>query len=115
MFQAISPLYDQDRAATITFAGTLYGLGCVLTALLAAGTYSVYTTSTASVPFRRDSGVLYRHLFAGEIRPSAATLAIYRSGRCSRTSRIPEPFYSPSCCSFSSVMNGQWRVGCLCF
>ena len=46
VFQAISPLYDHDRAATITFAGTLYGLGCVLTALLAAGTYSVYATST---------------------------------------------------------------------
>ena len=46
VFQAISPLYHHDRAATITLAGTLYGFGCVLTALLAASAYSVYATST---------------------------------------------------------------------
>ncbi len=46
VFQAISPLYDHDRAATITFAGTLFGLGCLITALLAAGAYSVLAPST---------------------------------------------------------------------
>lgn len=42
-FHAVSPLYAQNRAATIALAGTLYGLGCFLTALLLAGSYSVYT------------------------------------------------------------------------
>lgn len=48
-FHAISPLYEYDRAATVTFAGTLYGLGCMLTALLMASTYNVYTTSSVLV------------------------------------------------------------------
>ncbi len=43
IFHAISPLYEHDRAATTTLAGTLYGLGCVLTALLVAGTYYAYS------------------------------------------------------------------------
>ncbi len=43
VFHAISPLYYHDRAATITLAGTLYGLGCLVTALLVASTCSVYT------------------------------------------------------------------------
>jgi FHS family glucose/mannose:H+ symporter-like MFS transporter len=49
VFHAISPLYEHDRAATITFAGTLYGLGCMLTALLIAGTYTVYTTTSVLI------------------------------------------------------------------
>jgi MFS transporter, FHS family, glucose/mannose:H+ symporter len=43
VFHAISPLYQQGRAATINLAGVLFGLGCLLTALLVAGTYYVYT------------------------------------------------------------------------
>ncbi len=43
VFHAISPLYHHDRAATTTLAGTLYGLGCFLTALLVAGTYYIYS------------------------------------------------------------------------
>lgn len=49
VFHAISPLYEHDRAATVTFAGTLYGLGCMLTALLFASTYNVYTTASVLV------------------------------------------------------------------
>jgi FHS family glucose/mannose:H+ symporter-like MFS transporter len=43
MFQAISPLYQRDRGATMNLAGVLFGLGCALTALLVSGTYYVYT------------------------------------------------------------------------
>ena len=42
MFQATSPLYQRARAATTNLAGVLFGLGCLLTALLVAGTYYVY-------------------------------------------------------------------------
>jgi MFS transporter, FHS family, glucose/mannose:H+ symporter len=43
VFQAISPIYRIDRAATVNFAGLLFGAGSWLTALLVAGTYYVYT------------------------------------------------------------------------
>ena len=48
---AISPLFNHDRAATATLAGTLYGLGCFLTAILAAGTYYVYSVTWILVLF----------------------------------------------------------------
>ena len=43
MFQVASPLYVRDRASTTNLAGVLFGSGCLLTALLVAGTYYVYT------------------------------------------------------------------------
>jgi FHS family glucose/mannose:H+ symporter-like MFS transporter len=43
MFQAISSLYERDRATTVNLASVLFGLGCLLTALLVAGTYYVYS------------------------------------------------------------------------
>ncbi|HLH00625.1 MAG TPA: MFS transporter [Bryobacteraceae bacterium] len=42
MFQVAAPFYQRDRAA-INIAGVLFGSGCVVTALLVAGTYYVYT------------------------------------------------------------------------
>src|SRR5438105_6275911 len=42
-FQAISTLYQHDRAATVNLAGVLFGLGCLATAVLVAGIYYVYT------------------------------------------------------------------------
>jgi fucose permease len=43
VFHAISPIYQRDRAATVNLAGLLFGSGSLLTALLVAGTYFVYT------------------------------------------------------------------------
>ena len=51
IFQAISPLYQHDRAATVNLAGVMFGLGCVLTAVLMAGTYYVYTVPSILVLF----------------------------------------------------------------
>ncbi len=51
IFQAISPLYQHDRAATVNLAGVLFGLGCLLTSLLVAGTYYVYTVPSILVLF----------------------------------------------------------------
>ena len=57
VFHAISPLFRHDRAATTTLAGTLYGLGCFLTALLVAGTYYVYTVRAILVLFAMIPGL----------------------------------------------------------
>jgi fucose permease len=43
MFNAISPMYRHDAAATINLAGILFGLGCLTVALLVSGTFYMYT------------------------------------------------------------------------
>jgi len=51
VFHAISPIYQSDRAATVNFAGLLFGSGSLLTALLVAGTYYVYTVPSILILF----------------------------------------------------------------
>jgi FHS family glucose/mannose:H+ symporter-like MFS transporter len=51
VFHAISPQYRHDRAATMNLAGVMFGLGCLLTALLVAGTYYVYTVPSILIMF----------------------------------------------------------------
>jgi MFS transporter, FHS family, glucose/mannose:H+ symporter len=46
VFRAISPLYRHNPAATINLAGAMFGAGCVLMAVLVAGTYYVYTVTS---------------------------------------------------------------------
>ena len=43
VFHGISPLYARDAAATLNLAGAFFGLGCLLTAVLVAGAFYVYT------------------------------------------------------------------------
>ena len=49
VFHAITPIYQVDRAATVNLAGLLFGSGSLLTALLVAGTYYVYTVPSILV------------------------------------------------------------------
>ncbi len=48
IFEAISPMYRHDPAATVNVGGMLLGLGCLTVALLA----SAPTTSILPRPFR---------------------------------------------------------------
>ncbi len=43
LLEGVSPLYRLDGAATLNLAGVVFGLGCVTTALLVAGTFYVYS------------------------------------------------------------------------
>lgn len=43
VFRAASPAYRQHPAATVNLGGVFYGVGCLLSALLVAGSYSFYT------------------------------------------------------------------------
>ena len=43
VFHAISPLYARDAAATLNLAGAFFGLGCLVTVLLVASAFYVYT------------------------------------------------------------------------
>lgn len=46
IFKAISPMYRHDPAATINLAGAFFGLGSLLMAVLAGGTFYAYTVPT---------------------------------------------------------------------
>lgn len=43
IFHALSPLFRQSPAVAVNLAGTFFGFGCLVTALLIAGTYYIYT------------------------------------------------------------------------
>lgn len=79
IFHTISPLYQIDRAATVNFAGLLFGCGSLFTALMVAGTYYVYTVPSILVLFAAIPGlyaiVCYRHNFAPSAAPESLPLA----------------------------------------
>jgi fucose permease len=55
VFHAISPIYQHDPASTVNMAGIFFGLGCLLMALLVAGTFYIYSVTnilllTATIP-----------------------------------------------------------------
>lgn len=55
IFHAIESIYQHDAAATVNLAGILFGLGCLLMAILAGGTFFLYTVPsiqilTAAIP-----------------------------------------------------------------
>ncbi len=49
IFHAISPIYRHDPAATVNLAGILFGLGCLVVALLVSGTFYVYTAASIQI------------------------------------------------------------------
>jgi FHS family glucose/mannose:H+ symporter-like MFS transporter len=49
IFQAISPVYRHDPAATVNLAGALFGLGCFSVALLISQMFYFYTSSAIQV------------------------------------------------------------------
>ena len=51
IFEAVSPLYQRDRATATNLAGVIFGIGCLVTALLVWGTYYVYTVPSILILF----------------------------------------------------------------
>src|ERR1051326_1793266 len=49
IFQAISPMYRHDPAATVNLAGILFGSGCCSLAILISGTFYLYTAAAVQV------------------------------------------------------------------
>jgi fucose permease len=87
VFHAISPIYRADRAATVNFAGLLFGTGSLLTALLVAGTYYVYTVPSILILFAVLPGLYaivchkgtYARNLAFETVPLAQALRDFRN------------------------------------
>jgi fucose permease len=46
LFDTIRPLFKQDPAGTVNLGGVYFGLGCLLSALLLAGTFYLYSVAT---------------------------------------------------------------------
>jgi len=69
VFHAISPQYRHDRAATMNLAGVMFGLGCLLTALLVAGTYYVYTVPSILILFAILPGFFAANYAKAKIAP----------------------------------------------
>lgn len=58
LLHALSPLYRHEPAATLTLAGTFFGSGCWLTAVMVAGAYYVYTVPSILVLMATVPGFL---------------------------------------------------------
>jgi fucose permease len=58
VFHSISDIYRHDRAATLNLAGAFFGLGCLLTAILVAGTFYIYTVPSILVLFAVIPGMM---------------------------------------------------------
>ena len=115
VFHAISPIYQIDRAATVNFAGLLFGSGSLLTALLVAGTYYVYTVPSILVLFAALPGLYAVVCYKGNFsrHPTASNASACR--RYCAIFGILARCCSACCCSFNSAMNGRWRDGCRSF
>jgi FHS family glucose/mannose:H+ symporter-like MFS transporter len=46
LFEAIRPAYQKDPASTLTTGGIYFGLGCLASALLVAGTFYIYSVGS---------------------------------------------------------------------
>lgn len=101
IFHAISPMYQIDRAATVNFAGLLFGTGSLLTALLVAGTYYVYTVPSILVLFSAIPGlyaiVCYKGKFS--LRPESENLTV---------GQVLRDFQNPGAVLFSLLLFFQF-------
>src|SRR5580698_5443047 len=101
VFHAISPIYQIDRAATVNFAGLLFGSGSLLTALMVAGTYYVYTVPSILILIAALPGlyavVCYKGNFSGH--PVVQTLPL---------SQVLRDFRNPGAVLFSLLLFFQF-------
>ncbi|MBS1824392.1 MAG: MFS transporter [Acidobacteria bacterium] len=75
VFTLVSPVYQQDRAATLNLSGLFFGLGSLTSAVLVAGTYYIYTTGAILIFLGIIPGFLAGHYartrIAADRRPAA--------------------------------------------
>ncbi len=101
LFQAISPLYRHDRAATLNVAGAMFGIGCVITALLVAGTYFVYNVPSILILFALVPG-FYAGIWA------KAKISRYPAMHQLPISQVLRDFRNPGAILFSLVLFFQF-------
>jgi hypothetical protein len=107
VFHAISPIYQHDRAATVNLAGLLFGTGSLLTALLVAGTYYVYTVPSILILFAALPG-----LYA--VACSNAKLSAGPAIQTLPLTRVLRDFKNPGAVLFSLLLffqfGNEWSI-----
>ncbi len=71
LFEAIRPVYQNDPAATVNLGGIYFGLGCLSSALLVAGTFYLYSVTVVLVLFASVPlffAVLYYRRYSAELQ-----------------------------------------------
>ena len=107
VFQAISPQYRHDRAATMNLAGVMFGLGCLLTSLLVAGTYYVYTVPSILMLFAILPGFFTANYAKAKIIPRPMLQQI-------PLSQLLRDFRNPGAILFSLLLffqfGNEWSI-----
>jgi len=107
VFHAISPIYQRDRAATVNLAGLLFGLGSLMTALLVAGTYFVYTVPSILILFAALPG-----LYA--VACCNANLSGVSTAQAVPLSQVLRDFKNPGAILFSLLLffqfGNEWSI-----
>ena len=109
VFHAISPIYQIDRAATVNFAGLLFGSGSLLTALLVAGTYYVYTVPSILILFAAIPGLYAVVCYKGNFsqHPAFQTYALAQ-GQTLPLAQVLRDFRNPGAVLFSLLLFFQF-------
>lgn len=113
VFQAISLLYINDRAAAVNLAGALLGGGCLAMALLVSGTFYVYTVPSILIMVAAIPG-LFAAAYAGMRYPIQPCLNMFRTWKDSSRCVLRLRFCWRSWCFSGSETNGLWPAGCRC-
>jgi len=107
VFTLVSPVYQRDRAATLNLSGLLFGLGCLTSTVLVAGTYYIYTTGAILIFLGIIPSFLAGHYgrtrLAAETRPSQPSMR-----------RAASDFKSPAAILFALLLffqfGNEWAI-----
>ncbi len=70
-FHCIAPSYLHNPAAAVNLAGAMFGLGCLLMAMLIAGTFYVYTVASILILVALIPGFLTAHYWRSDFQAVA--------------------------------------------
>ena len=108
IFQAISPAYRHEPAATVNLAGIFFGLGSFVLALLIAGTFNIYTVPAILFLVALAPG-LFAVIFAKHGRIPSET-----PGRPRTFQDVAREFTVPSAVLFSLLLffhfGNEWAI-----
>lgn len=112
IFQAISPVYRHDPAATVNLAGALFGMGCFSVALIISQMFYFYTSSAMQVWLALVPG--FCGIGYARSRFAACTAAPLQTAPVQATHSLLEELKSPSAVLFSLVLffqcGNEWAI-----
>ena len=109
LFHAISTRYQADAAATVNLGGVWYGVGCLASTLLVAGTFYAYRVTTILIFMAAVPGV-----FAVVYGRCRSTLAPPTEGAHPTLRQAIEDFRSPGAVMFALLLfiqfGNEWSI-----